>query len=108
MNQGGMRPRSLSVGILQTKLLVFELGVAAKAHLIGFKHDESILQFGSVFFSKPDYGACERGTRISRKPYQDYTSRICMADENQPSEVLVFGKQNTILRMGKLDDVAVV
>ena len=31
-----------------------------------------------------------------------------MADENQPSEVPVFGKQDTVIRMGKPDDVAVV
>ena len=31
-----------------------------------------------------------------------------MVDENQPSEILVFGKQYTVLHMSELDDVSVV
>ena len=72
--------------------LVFEAGVAAKARLIGFKYDKGVLQFRSVLFGKPDYGAWKRGTCISGKPYQDYPGGICVADENQPSEIFVFGE----------------
>jgi hypothetical protein len=59
--------------LLSYRITCFKSGFAAKAHLIGFKRHESLLQFRSVFFSKPDYGAWEGKTRISRKPYQDHS-----------------------------------
>jgi len=43
----------------RVKSFLFEQRVAVKSHLIGFKHDEGVLQFCGVLFGEPNYRAWE-------------------------------------------------